>query len=70
MAETVIVQPGSQDSSSAAGWAAVAVIVIALIIGGIYVYRHGGMRSQDTGGTNINVNLPDVGGSGGDTSTQ
>ena len=61
MAETVVVQPNSQDSSGGAAWIALAIIVVALVVGGVYMYRHGRAPAA-TGGTNINVTLPGTGG--------
>lgn len=65
MADTIVNTPGQSDS--AAGWAIAAVIVVAIIIGAVLLFRTGLPGVPDTGGTNINVEVPTTGGSGGGT---
>ncbi len=42
------------------------IVILALVIGGVYLYRHNGIRAANPG-TNINVTLPVGGGTGGAT---
>lgn len=59
MADTVITNTPAQSSDSGAGAVGMVVALImlaALIIGGVYVYRNGGIGGADE--TNINVTLP------------
>lgn len=65
MAETVVVQPAGQDNG-AMTMVFGAIIVLALIIGGIYLYRHSGANGAAAApGANINVTLPTGSGDSG-----
>ncbi|MDB5238048.1 MAG: hypothetical protein JWM46_318 [Candidatus Kaiserbacteria bacterium] len=67
MADTVVVDRGSNSQdNSAVGMVLALIVVLALVIGGVYLYRHGGARAANPG-TNINVTLPAAGSSGGTT---
>lgn len=67
MADTIVNTP--ERSDSAAGWAIAAVIVVAVIIGAVLLFRNGLPGVPDTGGTNINVEVPTTGGGAGSGST-
>lgn len=59
MADTVITNTPAPASDSSAGWVVAVLILIVVIGGGIYAYRHGmfgGRAAPDT--TNINVTIP------------
>ena len=66
MADTVVVQPSDQSDSSAVTMILGIIVILALVIGGVYLYRHNGIRAANPG-TNINVTLPVGGGTGGAT---
>jgi len=68
MADTIVNTPGNTNSDGAAGWAIAAVVIIAVIIGAVLLFRNGLPTSPNTGGgTNINVELPSGGGATGGT---
>lgn len=66
MADTIVNTP-VERSDSAAGWAIAAVIVVAIIIGAVLLFRNGLPGVPNTGGTNINVEVPTGGTGGGGT---
>jgi hypothetical protein len=63
MAETVVVQPANQSDNSAVVMILGIIVIVALVIGGVYIYRHNGVRAASPA-TNINVTLPVGGGTG------
>ncbi len=66
MADTIITNtPEGRDGSGAAGMVLAVIVIIALIVGGFFLYRHGAPGVPNTGSTNVNVSLPAGGGSGG-----
>lgn len=68
MADTYVNTPGTERSDSAAGWAIAAVVVVAIIIGAVLLFR-GGLPGVPNTGTDVNVTVPnptnDSGGTGG-----
>ena len=60
MADTIITNsPERERSDSGAGWVVALVIIIAVVVGGIVLYKRGVFRantSSDT--TNVNVTVP------------
>jgi hypothetical protein len=60
MADTIITNsPEKSGGDSGAGWFVAIIILIAVIVGGIILYRHGGFGSAaPSSGTNINVTVP------------
>lgn len=64
MADTIVNTPGPSNDSGSAGWFVAVIILIAVILGGFYLYRHGVGRAP-AGTTNINVSLPTGGNSSG-----
>lgn len=68
MADTIITNTPDRGGDSAAGWVVALIVLAAVIVGGIYVYRHGiPSRAAPQGGTNINVSVPLPGSNSGDT---
>ncbi len=68
MADTIVNTPGpSNNDGSSAGWFVAVIILLAVIAGGVYVYRNGIGRAPAPDTTNINVTVPNPLG-GGDTS--
>ena len=68
MADTIVNTPGSERGDSAAGWAIAAVVVVAIIVGAVLLFR-GGIPGVPNTGTDVNVTVPtpsgqDTGGSG------
>lgn len=67
MADTIVNTPGNTTNDSAAGWAIAAIVVVAIIIGAVLLFRDGLPGVPNTGSdTNVNVELP-AGGTGGDS---
>jgi cell division protein YceG involved in septum cleavage len=60
MADTIITNtPDKGSGDSGAGWAVAVVILIAVVVGGIILYKKGAFRSNpSSNGTNINVTIP------------
>ncbi len=59
MADTIITNSPERDGDSGAGWVVALVIVIAIVVGGILLYRRGVFRSAAPAGkTDINVTIP------------
>ena len=61
MADTIITNTPPRDGGgdSGAGWAVALVIIIAVVVGGIILYRKGAFRAAPASNdTNINVTLP------------
>ncbi len=60
MADTIITNSPERerDGGSSAGWAVAVIILIAVVVGGILLYRHGMFRSSAPSNTNINVTVP------------
>jgi hypothetical protein len=56
MADTIINTP-DRTQDSAAGWAIAAVVVVAIIIGAVLLFRNGLPGVPNTG-TDINVTIP------------
>ncbi len=58
MADTIITNtPARTDDSGALGWVVALIVVLAVIVGG-YVWYQRGADIPNTGGTNINVEVP------------
>jgi len=60
MADTIINTPASNNDSGAAGWVVALIVILGVIVGGFFLYRHYGAYSAPTqaGATNINVTVP------------
>jgi len=59
MADTIVTNTPATSDNSAAGWIVALVIIIAVIVGGIYFYRHGIFGAATPASTtNINVTVP------------
>ncbi len=59
MADTIITNSPERGSDSGAGWAVALVIIIALVVGGVILYKKGAFRSAaPSNDTNINVTIP------------
>lgn len=56
MADTIITNEKGGDSGSA-GWVVALVIIIAIVVGGVLLYRSGAFKGG-ANDTNINVTLP------------
>ena len=67
MADTIITNTPERDTSdsSAVGIVLALIVLAVVVIGGIYLYRHGSIGVPNTGGTNINVTVPGADNSGG-----
>lgn len=58
MADTIITNtPARDDESSALGWIVALIVALAVIVAG-YVWYQRGAEIPNTGGTNINVEVP------------
>jgi len=60
MADTIITNsPERNDGDGGAGWVVALVIIIAVVVGGVILYRRGAFRTAaPASSTNINVTLP------------
>lgn len=59
MADTIVTNAPGTNESGAAGWAVALIVLVAVIVGGIVLYRNGTFgASAPTGATNINVTVP------------
>lgn len=67
MADTIVNTPDRVANESAAGWAIAAVVVVAVIIGAVLLFRNGVPGIPNTGTMDVNVELP--AGSTGGTNT-
>lgn len=57
MADTIITNSPERDGG--AGWVVALVIIIAVIVGGIALYRRGAFRAvAPASNTNINISVP------------
>jgi len=59
MADTIVTNSPGTNENAAAGWVVALVIVVAVVIGGIFLYQRGTFntsKAADT--TNINVTVP------------
>ena len=66
--KTITVERTTTDSG--AGWAVAVIVLIAVVIGGAYVWAHYyRTAAAPSGGTNINVTLPASGNQSGTTNT-
>lgn len=64
---TIVNNPGSDSGSGAAGWVVAAVVIIALLLIGFFVWPGFAGTGGGGGGTNINVEVPaPTGGMGGE----
>ncbi|MEK7099638.1 MAG: hypothetical protein AAB883_00665 [Patescibacteria group bacterium] len=54
---TIVNNPGATDNG-AAGWAVAVVILIAVVLGGLFVWPGYMKSAQESGGTNVNVTVP------------
>ena len=58
MADTIITNsPERNDGDGGAGWVVALVIIIAVVVGGIVLYRRGAFRAAPASST-INVTIP------------
>jgi hypothetical protein len=58
MADTIITNtPARDEDTSAVGWVVALIVVLAVIVAG-YVWYQRGADIPNTGGTNINVEVP------------
>ena len=58
MADTIITNSPERDGSGGAGWVVALVIIIAVVVGGIVLYRRGAFRAAAPASNNINVTIP------------
>ena len=59
MADTIITNSPEKSDGCGAGWVVALVIIIAVVVGGIVLYRRGAFRAAATASnTNINVTVP------------
>lgn len=76
MADTIITNsPERRSSDEGAGWLVALVIVIAIIVGGVFLYRSGffwsaNSQPADDNDTNINVSIPTPNTGGGNEQPQ
>lgn len=72
MADTIVNTPDRGGGESAAGWAIAAVVVVAVIVGALLLFRNGLPGVPNTGTMDVNVEVPaastDSGSGGADTS--
>jgi len=58
MADTIVTN-SPEGNGGGAGWFVALIILIAVVIGGVVLYRQGAFRAiAPAGNTNINVTLP------------
>lgn len=71
MADTIITNTPERrvEDNGAAGLLLAFIVIVALLIGGYFLYRHGAPGVPNTGSTNVNVTLPSSGGSAGGSSS-
>jgi hypothetical protein len=58
MADTIITNSPERDGSGGAGWVVALVIIIAIVVGGIVLYRRGAFRAAAPASSTINVTIP------------
>ena len=59
MADTIITNsPERNDGNGGAGWVVALVIIIAVVVGGIVLYRRGAFRAAAPASNTINVTIP------------
>lgn len=59
MADTIVTNSPGTNDSGAAGWVAALAIIVALVVGGIFLYQRGVFSPQESADTtNINVTVP------------
>jgi len=58
MADTIITNSPERDGSGGAGWVVALVIIIAVVVGGIVLYRRGAFRTAAPASNTINVTIP------------
>jgi len=58
MADTIITNSPERDGDSGAGWVVALVIIIAVVVGGIVLYRRGAFRAAAPASNTINVTIP------------
>jgi hypothetical protein len=58
MADTIITNSPEKDGSGGAGWVVALVIIIAVVVGGIVLYRRGAFRAVAPASSTINVTIP------------
>lgn len=62
MADTIITNtPGRRETEEGAGWIVAMILIIAIVFGGIMLYRDGFFGTNAPAeSTNINVSIPDT----------
>ena len=72
MADTIITNSPDRGTvaqdNGAVGLVVAILVVLALIVLGLFFFRHGAPGVPNTGSTNVNVSLPSGGGTDGGTS--
>lgn len=68
MADTIVNTPDRATNESAAGWAIAAVVIVAVIVGALLLFRNGLPGVPNTGTMDVNVQLPAGSTGGGDNS--
>ena len=59
MADTIVTNTPGPSDSGAAGWIVALIVLVAVVVGGVYMYRNGFFdRAATTDTTNINVVVP------------
>jgi len=69
MADTIITNTPDRSNANdnGAGLVLALIVIVALLVGGYFLYRHGAPGVPNTGSTNVNVTLPSTGGGSGAT---
>jgi len=69
MADTIVTNSPGQSDSGAAGMVIALIILVAVVVGGVVLFRNGAFNNQAAEpDTNINVTIPTpTGGNGGAT---
>ena len=69
MADTIVTNSPGQSDSGAAGMVIALIILVAVVVGGVVLFRNGAFNNQAAQpDTNINVTIPTpTGGAGGAT---
>lgn len=72
MADTIVTNSPGQSDSGAVGMVIAFIILLAVIVGGVVLFRNGAFNNNNAPtDTNINVTIPTpTGGTGGNDGTQ
>ncbi len=66
MADTIVTNSPGQNDSGAVGMVIAFIILLAVIVGGVFLFRSGALNNKNQQpGTNINVTIPTPTGTGG-----